>query len=302
MDKYIGVDVGGTSIKAGIIDDNGNILARTEENIYSDNKMRAPIIDIVMSCIDQLFLNHNIAGIGVSTSGQIDKDNSIIPGTCDLLPGWGGTKIGEKLSQRYDVPVSIANDGDCMCMAEAWVGNGKGCSNLIGITIGTGIGGGIISGGHLIKGAGNLSCEIGYIKTHHTNGNLNDCWESYASTSALVRMARAYMPEIRDGKEIFNLARRGDAQILEMMDSWTDEIAIGICDLVHIFNPEKVLIGGGVSSQQELLIDPLEKKVRENVLPIYAANLQIKASLLKNDAGMTGAVYYLRKISKENDE
>lgn len=135
-------------------------------------------------------------------------------------------------------------------------------------------------------------------RTHAIDGvdctcGAKGCWERYASTTALVRAARAMDPELTDGRAIFAAARAGRCDVLALLDRWMDEIAQGLAGMVHIFNPQRILVGGGVSAQKELLIQPLERTVKAAVMPAFAEELTVTAAALQNDAGLVGAVYYL---------
>ena len=168
------------------------------------------------------------------------------------------------------------------------------------MTLGTGVGGGILTGGRLLEGARGLGGELGHYRTHALDGvpctcGATGCWERYAATTALVRAAQEKDPAWKDGRAIFAAAEAGNETVLALLDAWTDEIAQGLAGMVHIFNPQLILIGGGVSAQQKLLIDPIAAKVRASVMPAFAEGLEIRAAQLHNDAGMVGAVYYFRQ-------
>ena len=159
---------------------------------------------------------------------------------------------------------------------------------MVFVTLGTGVGGGILTGGRLLEGARGLGGELGHYRTHALDGipctcGATGCWERYAATTALVRAAQEKDPAWKDGRAIFAAAEAGN------------EIAQGLAGMVHIFNPQLILIGGGVSAQQKLLIEPIAAKVRASVMPAFAEGLEIRAAQLHNDAGMVGAVYYFRQ-------
>ena len=174
----------------------------------------------------------------------------------------------------------------------------------LGVTIGTGLGGGVLTGGRLLEGARGLGGELGHMRIHAVDGapctcGAAGCWERYASTSALVRRAVQTDPALDNGRVLFAAARQGDAAVRALLDDWIVEIAEGLAGLVHLFNPQLILIGGGVSSQQELLIDPLAREVRARVMPAFAEGLEIRPAALANDAGLVGAVRYFlnRQVS-----
>lgn len=305
MDKiYFGIDIGGTAVKLGLVDANGKVFARGEESVNFDG-YQTPILDTVLRAASEFLTRWHtdpaaLAGIGVSATGQVDSLRGEIVGTCGSLPGWTGSPIAAALRERFGRPVTVANDANCMCLGEVWAGGAVGYTDVIGITIGTGIGGGVLTGGRLLDGARGLGGEIGHMRTHALHGErctcgACGCWERYASTSALVRRASAIDPLLYDGRAIFAAATAGDARVLELLENWTEEIAQGLAGLVHIFNPQLILVGGGVSAQQKLLIEPLERKVKADVMPAFAQNLTLRAAMLKNDAGLVGAVYNFRQ-------
>lgn len=294
---YLGVDIGGTAVKLALVDENGVILDRAERSVSFDN-YQTPILDTVQAATSDFIEGRRqwITGIGVSATGQIDSRRGIVVGTCGNLPGWVGTPIKERLEAEYHLPVTVANDANCMCLGETWIGAAKGFANVVGITIGTGIGGGIIAGGRLLEGSRGLGGEIGHYRTHVYDGILctcgaKGCLEQYASTTALVSAAKKIDPKLNNGREVFLAASSGRYEIIALLNAWIDEIAQGVAGLVHIFNPEVILIGGGVCTQQALLIEPLRRKIMDVIMPAFGQDLEIVAAKLGNDAGCVGAVY-----------
>ena len=300
MKQYLAIDIGGTSVKLGIVDEGGCVLAKAEQSVCFDY-YETPILTTVLSASEQFLKEQDVrpqslAGIGVSATGQIDTHTGTVVGTCGSLPNYIGSPIKAELEAKFGLPVTVANDANCMTLGEVWVGGAKGYTDVIGVTLGTGVGGGILTGGRLLEGARGLGGELGHYRTHALDGVLctcgaSGCWERYAATTALVRAAQP---------RIFESAHAGDPIILTLLEDWTDEIAQGLAGLVHIFNPQLILIGGGVSAQQELLIEPIARKVRASIMPAFAEGLEIRAAQLHNDAGMVGAVYYFRQSRGEN--
>ena len=290
MKQYLAIDIGGTAVKLGIVDEEGRVLSKTEQSVCFDN-YETPILTTVLSAAERFLKEQavgpqGLAGIGVSAAGQIDTRKGIVAGTCGSLPNYIGSPIKAELEAKFGLPTTVANDANCMTLGEVWVG------------------GGILTGGRLLEGARGLGGELGHFRTHALDGvfctcGASGCWERYAATTALVRGAQPRNPKWKDGRAIFESAHAGDPTILALLDDWTDEIAQGLAGMVHIFNPQLILIGGGVSAQQELLIDPVAKKVRASVMPAFAEGLEIRAAQLHNDAGMVGAVYYFRQSRGE---
>ena len=294
---YLGIDVGGTAVKIGIVDQEGNIAAKTEAPVNHDG-YKTPVIETVVRTAEQFLAERpeKVLGVGVSATGQIDTKRVYVAGTCGNVNGWRYTEIGKHVTERLHLPCSANNDANCMCLGEAWIGAAKGYTDVIGITLGTGVGGGIITGGRILGGIRGIGGEIGHFTTHAIDGELctcgqRGCWERYASTSALVRRAQKIDHELENGRIIFSRAAEGDETVLKLLDWWTDEIAAGIIGFVHVFNPQIVLIGGGVSTQEELLIAPVRKKVLDHIMLAFVEGLKIERATLGNDAGLVGAVY-----------
>ena len=297
--KYLGIDIGGTFIKLGIVDEEGNVSMRREVPV--DRSGKETVMETLMRGIDELIADSGLnacdfEGIGVSSAGCIDSVNGCVAENGGNVPNWSFTSVAGPLSDRYGIGASIANDGNCVALAEAWTGAAKGVRDVICVVLGTGVGGGIISGGRLIEGSHGFGGEIGHFPTHAdllmTGGKWSSHYETFASTGALVRRAEAAGKEWRNGREIFEAGAAGNAGALEILDGWTDEIAAGITGLVHIFDPEIVLIGGGVSAQEDLLVKPVREKVLKTTTPDMAEGLVVKAASLGNSAGMIGAVKY----------
>ena len=310
MKQYLAIDIGGTSVKLGIVDEEGRVLAKAEQSVCFDY-YETPILTTVLSASEQFLKEQDVrpqslAGIGVSATGQIDTHTGTVVGTCGSLPNYIGSPIKAELEAKFGLPVTVANDANCMTLGEVWVGGAKGYTDVIGVTLGTGVGGGILTGGRLLEGARGLGGELGHYRTHALDGipctcGATGCWERYAATTALVRAAQEKNPAWTDGRAIFAAAEAGNPEVLALLDAWTDEIAQGLAGMVHIFNPQLILIGGGVSAQQKLLIDPIAAKVKAAVMPAFAQGLEIRAAQLHNDAGMVGAVYYFRQTMEEKE-
>lgn len=298
--KYLGIDIGGTFIKLGIVDEDGNVSLRCEVPI--DRSGKETVMQTLMRGVDGFLLEHgldaiDLEGIGVSAAGCIDTVKGCVAENGGNVPGWSHTEVTGPLSEKYGIRATIANDGNCVALAEAWMGAAKGATDVLCVVLGTGVGGGIISGGRLIEGVRGYGGEIGHFPTHAEKkpthrGDQRSDYEKHAATSALVNLAAAAGRSWSSGREIFEAAAAGDGCALAILDDWIYEIAAGIMGLVHVFDPSAVIIGGGVSAQDELLIKPLREKILEMVQPDFADGLEIKAASLGNNAGMVGAVKY----------
>ena len=295
---YLGVDIGGTAVKTGIVDESGRVISKSETEIDQSCKTESVMQTVIRSIKEIVEADIcEFAGIGVAAAGCIDTVRGKVALNGGNVPGWSGTEVCKILKDEFELPVSLANDGNCVALAEAWVGAARDCSDVVCVVLGTGLGGGIISGGRLIEGKCGFAGEIGHFMTH-AGGNRcscgkQGCYEAYAATSALVREALKVNPGWSSGRLLFADANRGDKSALKVVDAWTDEVAFGIAGLVQIFNPEVVLIGGGVSVQEELVINPVREKVLALIMEDFTVGLQIKRAELGNDAGMVGAVKHL---------
>ena len=199
MKQYLAIDIGGTSVKLGIVDEEGRVLAKAEQSVCFDY-YETPILTTVLSASEQFLKEQDVrpqslAGIGVSATGQIDTHTGTVVGTCGSLPNYIGSPVKAELEAKFGLPVTVANDANCMTLGEVWVGGAKGYTDVIGVTLGTGVGGGILTGGRLLEGARGLGGELGHYRTHALDGVLctcgaSGCWERYAATTALVRAAQ----------------------------------------------------------------------------------------------------------------
>lgn len=299
--QYLGIDIGGTAVKMGIVSESGEITAFHSQSVNFDN-YQTPIIETVVKEAD-IFLEMNqtdldlLSGIGVSATGQINTLKGTVAGAAGHIQNWLGTPIKEILEEHFHKPVCVANDANCAVVGEQWLGAAHGAENVVMVTIGTGVGGGIIAGNRLLSGAWGIAGEVGHI-TIKKDGILcscgnRGCFERYGSTTALVRAAARVMhvpAETIDGRWTFRQAASGNERIQAVIDAWIEDIAAGVVGLVHIFNPEIVIIGGGVSREEKLFIEPLTEKIKQNVMPAFRQGLKVCAAELGNDAGILGAV------------
>lgn len=309
--NYIAIDIGGTRIKFGIADDSGNIYESSEIDTEA-HKGAEELIEKVYRIIDILLKKefYNIKGIGISTAGQVNSETGEIIFATNAIPGWTGVKLKNIVEEKYHLPCIVENDVNAAALGELWMGAGKGVSNFICLTIGTGIGGAIIINNNIFTGRSYSAGEFGHINLYPdglecTCGH-NGCYEVYASTTALVKRAREALRKSLgrngincvldsiNGKIIFEKANTGDEFFVSIVDNWCRDIALGLKTLIHVFNPELIIIGGGVSAQGNNLIDRIERHIKNMVMPSFSKNLKIDIAKCRNAAGMLGAVYSLK--------
>lgn len=300
MKNYLGIDIGGTAIKAAVITEKGEILAKISVKANIDN-YQVPLLTRVKKAVLEIKdladkKDLEIEGIGVSAAGQIDNKNGMIIGDNGNIPDWKGTNLKKEIEKITGIKTTVENDANCAAAAEKWLGNAKDYSNSIVYTIGTGIGAGIIIDNKIFNGSRGIGGEIGHMIIDHQGrkcscGN-QGCFEQYASMTALIKDVEKNIKVQADinGKYIFSELKKGNQKIKKVVEDFLAYHATAIVSLLHIFNPEAVIIGGGVSAQKEHLIKPLEKLVREKAMPAYTENFVLKTAKLSNNAGMIGAV------------
>ena len=303
----LSIDIGGTAVKMGLVDHEGAIHARHEASVCFDH-YQTPILTTVIREA-QAFLareSAQIEGIGVSATGQVDDRAGAVIGTNGKIPHYEGSQIKRDMEAAFGVPVFALNDANAAALGECFAGRAKGVQNVLMVTLGTGVGGGIVLGGKIFGGTRGIAGELGHFTLYQDGPRCpcgkRGCFESYAATTALVRRAKEATGEAdMNGRIVFSRAADGDQAMLAVLSAWIDDIAAGISGLVHIFNPQMVLIGGGVSAQEALLIAPLRERVLRSVMPRFAECLQLEAATLGNDAGMIGAARFYLDCVRQAD-
>lgn len=306
MNRYLGVDVGGTSVKLGIVTDTGKILEKCCFRVDFDH-YQTPILKTTLSRTQAFLCEQGISpaeltAIGVSATGQIDVRTGVVVGSAGHIRHYIGSDFLQGFTQAFARPVTVLNDANSAVLGEHWIGRARGCSDVVMVTIGTGVGGGIIVGGKLLSGRIGIAGELGHF-TIDQNGVLcscgnRGCYEQYASMRALVRSVQDILPELPyaispeelNGKKIFEWFWDGDYRVGELVKAWIRRIAVGLIGLTHLFNPEMLLLGGGVSGEGEPFLQLVREQVFSGVMPRFAEGLRLEAASLGNDAGLIGAI------------
>ena len=308
---YLGIDIGGTAVKFGLVNGEGVIVSEISEYPVKFDNYETPIIETVVKSAKEFMSKNNkaffdINGIGVSATGGINSKLGIVEGSAGHIKNWEGTNIKERLEAEFGMNTAVLNDANAAALGEMWKGAAKGSENVVVMTIGTGVGGGIIVDSKILLGRKGFAGEIGHIPVNVDGekcscGNMG-CIEHYGSTSALVRNVKKAVAsgeitgikeEEIDGTLIFKEVAAGNIVIIKYVDEWINYISATLVGLVHTFNPEMVILGGGVSKQKELFVDKVRDKVFNGVMHNFAQGLSIEAAELGNNAGIIGAVKFL---------
>ncbi len=306
--KAIGVDIGGMSIKAGLVDEQGNIIEQIR--VKTQNTCEQCIENLVTQ-IDTLLANNNltikdIRGIGIGCPGAVSSKEGVI----DFLPnlGWLNVPIRKLLQEKYDTVINISNDANVAALGEALFGAAKGYDTVVMFTLGTGVGGGIIINKKLFEGGWSRGAELGHC-TLVMNGEpctcgRNGCIETYVSATALMRQTRAAMlsdPESVmwkiassidkiDGKTVFEAARAGDKTALIVVEKYVMYLGESILNMLNVFRPEAFILGGGISNEKEYLVNQVVAYLEKFDYGYkLAPKTEVLTATLGNNAGIIGA-------------
>ena len=304
--KYgFGVDLGGTTVKIAYFNEQGQMLCKWEIPTVTAEGGQQILPDIARSVLDYVEKNRirreDILGIGIGVPGPV-SDEGVVNGCVNL--GWGVFNIQEALTRLTGFPVKAGNDATVAALGECWKGGGQGYENLLLVTLGTGVGGGIVLGGKVLNGTHGSAGEIGHMVLDREETEPGPCGnyggaEYYCSATGIVRVARRYLAshdvdsplrhmEKLEAKDVFDAAKAGDAAanaILDKVYSYLGQLIANVC---NVLNPQVVVLGGGVSKAGQCLIDGVWPYFLKNAFP-GVKNVQMKLAELGNDAGAYGA-------------
>ena len=288
MKKYISIDIGGTAIKYGVINENAEILSRGERATEA-YRGGASVLAKAMDIASELAGTHEISGICISTAGMVDTKKGEIFYSAPLIPDYAGTGFKEAMEKAYGIPCEVENDVNCAGLAEYISGAAKGSGIALMLTIGTGIGGCIVAGGKVFHGFSNSACEVGYI---HMDGSDFQTLGAASSMTKKVAEWKREPAEMWNGYRIFEEANTGDEICNRAINEMADVLGKGIANICYVINPEVVVLGGGIMAQEEFLREKIESALAKYLVPSIAANTRIAFAKHKNDAGMLGAFYH----------
>ncbi len=307
--KYIyGLDLGGTTVKMGLFDGEGNILEKWEIPTRTEDKGVNILPDIAASIADKNkekdIAIEDVMGIGIGVPGPITEDGRVLK--CVNL-GWGIFSVADELRRLTGVEkICVGNDANVAALGEQWRGGGRGFDNIVMVTLGTGVGGGIILNGKILTGSNGAAGEIGHLKvnlkeTLTCGCGKKGCLEQYSSATGITRISAEKLEESDQpselrgydhpitGIELFKAYENGDALSKEIVEVYTDYLALGLSHIATVVDPQAFVLGGGVSKSGHLFIDMLKEKYDQDVMPALR-NKEFRLAKLGNDAGMYGAV------------
>ncbi len=305
----IGIDLGGTNIAVGIVTKDGTVVKKTSVPTRAERPFDQIFADMA-NCIHKLLEETGIplsqvTSIGIGTPGCIDSEKGILLFAGNFKYGTN-VNFREEMAKHFSLPLYVGNDANVAALGEVVAGAAKGVKHAIMITLGTGVGGGIIINSDIYEGHASAAGELGHIVLVHdgqpcTCGR-KGCWEAYASVTALIRQTKTAMeenpsslmnqvsPEQVTGRTAFDAAKKGDAVALKVVDQYAEYISEGLADMVNIFSPQVLIVGGGISKEGDFLLDPVREKLNTKVFGNgLLSKPPVVAAQLGNDAGLIGA-------------
>lgn len=306
----IGIDLGGTNIATAVVDKNCKIIAKAAipTNAPRDAKEVAKdMAKTVEMAIEKAGITaEDVKWIGIGTPGAINQDTGVIEFAGNL--GFEKVPMIKYIEELTNIKCFMENDANSAAYGELIAGAGRGAKDFVAITLGTGIGGGVIIGGRIFSGSNYFGGELGHISLikdgEYCTCKRNGCWEAYASATALIRQTKKAMENDKhsamwkiaetldnvNGKTAFDGMRQGDKTATDVVNQYIEYVACGIADVINIFQPEFVCIGGGISKENDVLLNPIRDYVDKNCFGRYSDNkTELKIAQLGNDAGIIGA-------------
>ena len=310
MKEYaFGIDLGGTTAKIGLFTTSGALLEKWEVPTDTSNAGEHILENLAAAILgkmkEQSIDPEQVEGVGIGVPGPV-QNASVVPIVCANLGGWGEQNVSARLSGLLDgLKVLVGNDANVAALGEIWMGAAKGCSSAVMVTLGTGVGGGVIVNNHVIDGTHGAGGEIGHltVNRHETavcGCGKKGCLEQYSSATGVVRCMKKLLDENPDtpcvlrgtdfvAKDVFDAARSGDALAAREVDEMADTLGMALASIAATVDPEAFLVGGGVSRAGEVLFAPLTKHYKEYAFR-SCREIPIKQASLGNDAGIYGAV------------
>ncbi len=293
MANILAFDVGGTKIAGGIVDETGRIL---EQQVVPSggSEGRQRVLEQLFALGDRLLQTYpgQVDAVGIGTAGEVDPKLGTITSATQSIPNWTGTALRDAAQHRWLVPCFVDNDGNAAALGEQLFGAGRGCEHFVYICLGTGVGGAVVDQGKLLRGKANYAAALGHM-TIAVGGRMcscggQGCLEAYASGTALTH--RAQEDAIcSDSQQLFRMAAEGHAQASLLVAETAYYLGVGLANLVNLFDPEKIVVGGGLAAAGPVLLRPAEEVMNQRVLPGLVDTVEVVEAHLGANAGLVGA-------------
>lgn len=309
---YLGIDIGGTNIRLGVVDDKGKILLRKRLPTLKEQGKEVVIVRL-LKAINSIIgdSKYTIRGIGIGCPGPLDSKRGIVLSPPNL-PDWKDLHLREIVKRRFNLPVYLENDANCAGLGESWQGAGKGASSMVLFTLGTGIGSALILNKKLWKGKDGFASELGHVSINPKGpkckcGN-RGCLELYASATAVVRRIKQALKKGMKSKvfkptkenitaaKIYQAAKMGDELSKRILDETGFYLGVAIANIVNALNPEIVVLSGGMTKAGRLLFDKIKGTVKSRALKEAVGGLKIVLGKLGEDAGIIGASWRVKNL------
>ena len=295
--KIIGIDIGGTTIKADLYDEFGTSLNQFKEieTIIDYDLGTNQILNQVCDLIGEYTLNHSIDGVGISTAGVVNANTGEIIYAGYTIPGYIGVNFTSEIEKRFGLSTFVENDVNCAALGELWKGQAKDKKNVVMVTIGTGIGGSIIVNGQIVNGFNYTAGEVGYIPVGNSD------WQSKASTTALIHLyQKKSLKTNQTGRTFFTDLSSGDKVAKETFEIFVENLTKGLLTISYLLNPEILILGGGILAKKDILLPEIQSSLAKNAMDNRFLPNNVVAATLGNEAGRIGAVKnFLDRISNK---
>lgn len=288
MKEYVCVDIGGTAMKYGVVQEEGKFLETGE--IPTEAWKGGPgILEKLEQICEEAGRRHHLSGICISTAGMVDCEKGEITFSGPQIPDYAGTGLKKRMEERFGLPCEVENDVNCAGLAECLAGAAKGCASAVCLTIGTGIGGAILFHDRVYHGFSGSACEVGYMNI--PGGMFQDLGSAGALLSRVAGEKGLAAADI-DGKWVFEQAEAGDGCCIRAIDEMADVLGTGIANICYVLNPEIVVLGGGIMSRKEYLLPRIQAGLKKHLLPAVREKTRIAFAQNGNQAGMLGAFFH----------
>lgn len=287
--KYLCFDIGGTALKYGIFNEDAQLIQEfepLETGVLAQDKA---LEESVLKTVESVMQDHEIKGVGISTAGVVNNKTGQVIYAGGTIPHYGNPAFKTLIEERFNVPCVVENDVNAAALGEMWKGSLKGIDNAAMLTVGTGIGGAVILNGSLHRGHNFSAGEIGYMKI------ANDDYQKLAATSILTDKVSTVKNKTLNGIEVFELIRNNDEETLAIFEELIENLAKGLLNIMYLLNPERIVLGGGVMSQFDIIEPVLKKYIEKHQEAPHFTQTEILPASLKNDAGMIGVLSKLVK-------